>query len=287
MSSAVIIGGGPAGLSAAVYLARAGIGITVLYRDGGALEKTEKIENYFGFPEPISGTELLKRGQMQAKRLGASLVNTEVTGVEYAASGFSVKTTSGEFSADGLIIAAGAPRKVPDIPGIHDLEGRGVSYCAVCDAFFYRGKRVSVLGEGEYAVEEARILLSAASEVMLLTNGKEPPAKLPEGLAVDMRKIESVEGSDKIERIIFKTGEQFSVDGLFIAFGTAGSSDLARKLGVFTEAGQIKTDNNMMTNVPGVFAAGDCTGGLLQISKSVSDGAQAALNLVKFLKEKR
>ncbi len=284
MASAVIIGGGPAGLSAAVYAARANLNVTVLYRDGGALQKTDKLENYFGFPEPVSGMELLERGRLQAERLGAKLVQCEVTGVEYASKGFDVKSNAGTFTADCLILAAGTQRNAPTFPGIPELEGKGVSYCAVCDAFFYRGKPVAVLGDGEYALEEARVLIPVASSVTLLTNGKEPPDGLPEGLGIDTRLVTAVEGSDKLEKIRFETGEALQTDGLFIALGTAGSGDLARKLGVFTEAGNIQTGADMATNVPGVFAAGDCTGGLLQIAKAVADGAQAALSAVKFLR---
>ena len=153
MPSVLIIGGGPAGLSAAIYATRANIQTTVVYKDGGALEKTDKIENYFGFTDALSGPDLLARGRAQATRLGAQLIQAEVTGVEYAEKGFTVKTTAGAFPADAVILATGAPRATPPIPGVRELEGRGVSYCAVCDAFFYRGKAVAVLGEGEYALE--------------------------------------------------------------------------------------------------------------------------------------
>ena len=152
MPTLVIIGGGPAGLSAAIYAVRAGLDVHVLYKDDGALGKTDKIENYFGFPDVISGAELLSRGRAQAERLGAQLRRTEVTGIEYADTGFAVKTTDGERHADAVLLATGSPRAVPDITGIREFEGRGVSYCAVCDAFFYRGRAAAVLGQGEYAL---------------------------------------------------------------------------------------------------------------------------------------
>ena len=117
----------------------------MLYKDGGALEKTDKIENYFGFTDVISGPDLLARGRAQAARLGAQLVQTEVTGIEYAEKGFSVKTTAGAYAADAIILATGAPRATPPIAGVREFEGRGVSYCAICDAFFYRGKAVACL----------------------------------------------------------------------------------------------------------------------------------------------
>lgn len=285
MPSILIVGGGPAGLSAAIYAARANVQTTVLYKDGGALEKTDKIENYFGFIDVISGPDLLTRGRAQAARLGAQLVQTEVTGIEYAEKGFSVKTTAGAYAADAIILATGAPRATPPIAGVREFEGRGVSYCAICDAFFYRGKAVAVLGEGEYALEEARTLLPVAASVTLLTNGASAPANLPDGLLVDTRKVAAVEGDDKVARVLFADGEPIAVDGVFIAYGTAGSGDFARKLGAQVEGNKIQVSADLSTAVPGLFAAGDCTGGLLQVAKAVSDGAQAAMNAIKLVRQ--
>lgn len=284
MASVIIIGGGPAGLSAAIYAARAGMETTVFYQNGGALEKTDKIENYFGFAAPISGADLLARGRAQAERLGVRLVHAEVTGVEYAENGFAVKTTSETFPVRAVLLATGAPRAVPKIPGIQALEGRGVSYCAVCDAFFYRGRPVAVLGQGDYALEEARTLLPVAGSVTLLTNGAPIPAALPDGLAADTRSVAAVGGADKVAQIEFQSGEPLPVDGLFIAYGTAGSADFARKLGAQIDGNRIVTDEKGKTAVPGLFAAGDCTGGLLQIAKAVHDGAEAAMSAVQYLR---
>ena len=252
MPNIVIIGGGPAGLSAAIYAVRAGMQAIVLYKDGGALAKTDKIENYFGFIEPVSGAELLERGQKQAERLGAVLRQTEVTGIEYAAQGFTVKT------ADGF---------------------------AICDAFFYRGKDVAVLGQGEYALEEARVLLPVAQTVTLLTYGSEAPADLPDGLCVETRKVSAIEGDELVSRVAFAEGESLRVSGVFIAYGTAGSGDFARKLGAQLDGTRIKANADGSTAVPGLFAAGDCTGGLLQVAKAVADGAEAAMSAVKFVRK--
>ena len=285
MPSILIVGGGPAGLSAAIYAARAGIQTTVLYKDGGALDKTDKIENYFGFADVISGPELLARGRAQAARLGAQLTQAEVTGVEYAEKGFSVKTTAGSYAADAVILATGAPRATPRIAGVRELEGRGVSYCAICDAFFYRGKAVAVLGEGEYALEEARTLLPVVGSVTLLTDGAPAPDGLPEGLRVDERPVTAIEGEDKVARVAFQSGNPLAVEGVFIAYGTAGSSDFARKLGAQLDGNKIQAGEGGATAVPGLFAAGDCTGGLLQVAKAVSDGAQAAMSAIKFVRQ--
>lgn len=285
MPNIVIIGGGPAGLSAAIYAVRAGMQTTVLYQDGGALAKTDKIENYFGFTEPISGTELLERGQKQAERLGAALHRTEVTGIEYAERGFTVKTTDGAFDADAVILATGSPRAVPKIEGVTAFEGRGVSYCAICDAFFYRGKDAAVLGQGEYALEEARVLLPVAKSVTLLTDGREAPTALPDGLRVDTRKVRAIEGDELVSRVTFAEGDALAVNGVFIAYGTAGSGDFARKLGAQLDGTHIKANADGATAVPGLFAAGDCTGGLLQVAKAVADGAEAAMSAVKFVRK--
>ena len=285
MPHIIIIGGGPAGLSAAIYAVRAGMQTTVLYKDGGALGKTDKIENYFGFPEALSGAELLERGQKQAERLGAALIRAEVTGIEYAEHGFAVKTTGDDFSADAVILATGSPRAVPNIPGVREFEGRGVSYCAICDAFFYRGKAVGVLGQGEYALEEARVLLPVAGSVTLLTNGAPVPAALPEGLRVDARLLTAVEGGELVEQAVFAEGAPLPLDGVFIAYGTAGSGDFARKLGAQVDGARIRANADGSTAVPGLFAAGDCTGGLLQVAKAVADGAEAAMSAVKFVRK--
>ena len=274
MPNIVIIGGGPAGLSAAIYAVRAGMQATVLYKDGGALAKTDKIENYFGFIEPVSGAELLERGQKQAERLGAVLRQTEVTGIEYAAQGFTVKTADGVFDADAVILATGSPRAVPKIEGVAAFEGRGVSYCAICDAFFYRGKDVAVLGQGEYALEEARVLLPVARSVTLLTDGSEAPADLPDGLRVETRKVSAIEGDELVSRVAFAEGESLRVSGVF-----------TRKLGAQLDGTRIKANADGSTAVPGLFAAGDCTGGLLQVAKAVADGAEAAMSAVKFVRK--
>lgn len=281
----LIIGGGAAGLSAAIYASRANIPTTVLYRDGGALAQTEKIENYFGFPQPVSGTELLQRGQEQASRLGAKLIQTEVTGIAYAADGFSVHSTTGAFPANAIILSTGTSRRTPRLSGITEWEGRGVSYCAVCDAFFYRGQPVAVLGAGAYALEEAQTLLQTASSVTLLTNGEPIPDAIPSGLQVETRLLTAIEGADRVEKVLFQTGEPLAVNGVFIALGTADSGSIARTLGIFTKDNHILIDADGATNVPGIFAAGDCTGGLLQIVKAVQEGAQAALHAVQFLRK--
>ena len=286
----IIIGGGPAGVSASLYTVRAGIDTSLIIYEESALDKAENIENYYGFPGGISGAELKKRGLEQARALGVRILEEEVVGlamdfVESKTEGdedagkasemkLIVKTSQADHPADAVIIAMGSQRKAPDVEGIKEYEGKGVSYCAVCDGFFYRGKTVAVLGSGEYADSEARELEPLAAEVIRLE---------------DISAIKRFSGNidqdaDRLRRVEFKDGTSKEIDGLFIAYGTAGPGDLAKKIGIMTEGSRIIVDEKMATNVPGIFAAGDCTGGMLQVSKAVADGAKAAASAIAHLR---
>lgn len=283
MSDVIIIGGGPAGLSAALYTARAGLDTHVIYRDKGSLERAEKVENYMGFPGGISGHELLAAGREQARLLGATLTEAEVTGLSWEGL-FIVSTTGGDFSSKAVILATGAPRTRPDIENIDTFDGSGVSWCATCDGFFCRGKDVAVLGGSQYAISEAEELLPLASSVTLLTNGAPVPENLPEGLRVDTRKVSSLKGSSSLEGIVFKEGSDMDVSRLFIALGVASSADLARKTGAIMENGSAAVDAVMATSVPGLFSAGDCNGAPYQVSIAVSQGAFAGMETAKFVR---
>lgn len=279
----IIIGNGPAGISAALYTCRANLKTLIIGRDGGSLEKAEKIENYYGFAEPISGTELLDIGISQAKRLGAEIINDEVVGVGYDGQ-YIIKTNHGEYKAPSMILTTGAKRTIPRIKGLKELEGRGVSYCAECDAFFYRGKDVAVLGHGNYALHEAQVLLPVAKSVTLLTDGKEPKTSVPESIKVNTAKINKINGNNIIDSIEFENAAEQKINGLFVAIGVAGSADLARKLGVTLNGRNIAVNERMATNLPGLYAAGDCTGGMLQIAKAVHEGAIAGREVIKYIK---
>lgn len=283
MSNAIIIGNGPAGISAALYTTRAGIDTVIIGKDHGALGKAAEIENYYGFSQPISGKALIDNGILGAKRLGARIISDEVLGLSYLDS-FVVATKEKDYHADSVIIATGTARSTPKISGMKEFEGRGVSYCAVCDAFFHKGKDVAVLGDGEYALHEALELLPTSKSVTLLTNGKQPSALIPENIKVNTNSVDSLKGKNTLDSIIFQDGTSLSVSGLFVAIGVAGSTALAKKLGAATENDRILVDENMATNIPGLFAAGDCTGGLLQISKAVYEGAKAGMEAIKYLR---
>lgn len=285
MHDVIVIGQGPAGISAAIYVVRSGLSVLVLARDKGSLEKAGKIENYYGFPDPISGLDLLKRGIDQARRLGVEIHEEEVTSVHFE-DHFTVETAQSSFLTNSVILATGMPRKRPGIPGLSDFEGRGVSYCATCDGFFYKNKTVAVVGNGAYALKEASELKPFAKTIYLITNGRpyEAPFKDPD-LVIRTEKIEKLAGDDeKLRELILSTGERLSVDGVFIAEGTASALDLALKLGLNHDGRTILVNQKQETNLPGLFAAGDCTGGLMQIAVAVGSGAQAGISSASFVR---
>ena len=284
MANVIIIGNGPAGVSTALYTTRAGINTMIIGKDHGALGKASEIENYYGFSQPISGKDLISEGMEGARRLGAEIISDEVLGISYGDK-LTVITEGGEYEADSVVLATGTSRMAPKIKGLKEYEGHGISYCAVCDAFFYRGKDVAVLGNGNYALHEALELLPTSSSVTILTNGKEPDFQVPENIKVNTNSIDLIGGNDVVEEVHFQSGEMIQVSGLFVAIGVAGSTDLAKKIGAETQNNKIIVDENMSTNIPGLYAAGDCTGGLLQISKAVYEGAKAGTEIIKYLRK--
>lgn len=286
MAKVVIIGSGPAGVSAALYTARAGIDTTVLTRGSGALARAEGIENYYGVPGPVSGAELERRGIEGAKAVGVQFVEAEAVGLTFTDK-LTVETLSGDYPADAVILATGVSRAAPPIPGLKALEGHGVGYCATCDAFFYRGKDVAVLGSGEYALHEASALLPLAKSVTLLTGGAPLTAEFPPEIALCTEKVEAILGEEagKVTGVRLAGGRELPLDGVFVALGVAGSTALARKMGAEVDGNRIVVDEHMMTTVPGLFAAGDCTGGLLQVAKAVYEGAMAGNEAAKALRK--
>ncbi len=282
MSNIVIIGAGPAGVSSALYTSRANIDTLVISNESSALLKAEKIENYYGFSDAVSGKALHDNAIKGAKKAGARFANEEVVGIGFEEK-LCVYTSLNKYPADSIILATGASRKTPQIKGISEFEGRGVSYCAVCDAFFYRNKNVAVIGNSEYALHEAKELLPIVKSVVILTDGKKLEAKTD--IKAIETKISEITGDEKVNGVLFEDSSKIEIDGVFIAIGVAGSTELAKKIGILTQNGKIIVNENMQTNVPGIFSAGDCNGGLLQISKAVYEGAVAATQAIKYVRE--
>ncbi len=280
MADVMIVGSGPAGISAALYTARGGLVTTVVSKGSGALAKTDKIQNYYGFPGVVSGKELEQNGIEGAKKVGVRFLEAEAVGIGFEGK-LTVETTEGKYPADFVVLATGTQRKAPKIPGLKELEGKGVSYCAVCDAFFYQKRPVGVFGSGEYALHEAEVLKRVTPSVTVFTDGTPCTAVFPEGIQVESRRVKELLGSTHVEAVLLEDGAQVPVDGIFLAYGIAGGSDLAKKIGAQTEKGHIVVDERMRTNIPGLYAAGDCNGGMLQIAKAVYEGAVAGTDIVR------
>ena len=234
--------------------------------------------------QPVSGAELERRSMENARRLGVQFVTAEAVGLTYTDK-LTVETVGKDYPADAVILATGASRAVPRIPGLAGLEGHGVSYCAACDAFFYRGKDVAVLGSGEYALHEVQALLPVVRSVTLLTNGAPLTADFPPEVTVCPQAVEAVLGETVVTGVQLSGGVQLPVSGVFVALGVAGSTALARKIGAEVDGNRIVVDEKMQTTVPGLYAAGDCTGGLLQVAKAVYEGAQAGIEAAKALRK--
>ncbi len=283
----IIIGGGPAGVSAALYAGRGGTDVLLLHGGASALHKAELIQNYYG-TGAVSGAALYDNGIAQAEAVGVTVVKTQATFASYDGAEFCVATTDGEYRAKRLVIATGAARRSADIPGLKEYEGSGVSYCAVCDAFFYRKKKVAVLGAGEYARHELETLARVAEEVVLLTDGEKPSFAAPRAVESKLRRIVGSEESGRVCAVEFEDGSTESIDGLFVALGVLGSGGIAKSMGVVVGAdGAIAVDARGMTNIDGLYAAGDCVSGYKQVAKAVNDGLTVGLSLIADLKGKR
>ena len=281
----VILGAGPAGISAGLYAHRGGLKTLILNNpaSSSALGQAHMISNYYGFPDGITGKDLFDNGIMQAKNLGIEVKDEEVVDLSiFSDQVYLVKTSENEYSAKVIIIALGDKKQKPNIEGIDEYTGRGVSYCAVCDGFFYKGKNVAVIGDGKYALNEIEHLKNVVGSVKLFTNGED--AKVECDVEIDTRKINSITGENKVEIVNFEDGTSEKIDGIFIAIGTAGGNDLATKMGVLTDNNTIVVNEKMETNVPGIYACGNITGGLLQVNKAAYEGAQAGLNAISYIK---
>lgn len=285
MYDVIIIGGGPAGLTTAIYCARAKLKVLLIDKGESNLKKAHLIENYFGI-ESIKGEKLLEIGINQAKRFGAEIRNEEALSISPGLNGYTVETAKRKYEGKYIVLAVGTRKEKPDIKNIELFEGKGISYCATCDAFFFKNKKVGVIGHKDYAIKEALELKVYTGEVYILTNGNmlnvssEMEKHLNEFETID-KKIVSCYGSDKLEGIEFEDGEKLSLEGLFIALDPSSPLALAKKLGLKVEEGIIVTDKNQFTGIPGIYACGDCANKEKQVGVAVGEGIKAALSIIK------
>lgn len=293
----IIVGAGPAGIQASIYIKRAGMNPIVFYKGESELEKAEKIDNYYGFENGISGKELFEKGIMQATNSGIEIKKEEILNIEMEDNlEFKVKSENDTYQAKAVILATGLKRIVPKIENIEKYINKGVSFCALCDGYFYRGKNVVVIGDGKNAIEEADVLKKVAKSVRILTsseiksiNGTEQKVKSIT-LKDDINEYKSNNGESNQEEVNknkasdSNDSNEIQVDGVFIAEGIAGGFEFAKRMGIITKNETIVVNDKMQTNVPGVFACGNITGGLLQVSKAVYEGAEAGINVINYIK---
>lgn len=301
----IIIGSGPAGLTAAIYAARATLNPLVIVGNqlGGQISITAEVENYPGFPEPdLTGPELVDRMVKQAERFGARLEYDEVLEVDFSkGSPFYVKTNSKEFEAESVIVTAGASPRRLGIPGEDDYIGRGVSFCATCDGFFFRGKDVVVVGGGDSALEEGLFLTKFANKVSIIHRRDElraGPALQKRAFANDKIEfvwdtvVDEVVGNGMVSavqttNVKSEEKKQIETNGVFIYVGHYPNSKFLEGQLVMDEHGYVIADEKMRTSVPGVFAAGEIQDSIYrQIATSVGQGCAAAMQCEKWLSER-
>jgi len=298
----IIIGGGPAGLTAGLYTSRAGLKALLIERGifGGQIVNARQVDNYPGFPEGISGFELASLMHEQAMKYGLETINATVTAIKPGGN-YSIITNDGNFEAEAVIIAAGSEYRKLEVPGEEELLGRGVSYCATCDGFLFRDLDVAVVGGGDTAITDALELSEHASKVYIIHRRDQLRAgQVLQQQALARPKlepiwdsvVEEVIGDNKVSALSLrnvKTGEitKLEVAGVFVAIGFEPNSQSFADIVELDKNGLIKTDELMATSAPGIFAVGDIRkNSPRQVAGAVGDGATAAISAFKYLRER-
>lgn len=288
MSKCIVIGAGPGGMSAAIYLKRAGIDVILIEKmvPGGEMLKTNKIENYLGF-DSIDGGELALRMSSQVKDLGIEIIRDDITGISYDNT-FIVTGLKNKYQADYVIIATGrVPRKL-GLDMEEALLNRGISYCATCDGAFYKGKEVAIVGGGDSALTEALYLSDICLKVYVLVRKDLKASDILQNRVKNKDNIVILKNvsvsqfisSDSLTGVLLNDGRKLDVNGLFIAIGGTPDISFLKNLNVDTINGYIKTDDKMRTNIKGLYAVGDVRyKDFYQIITAASDGAIAALSI--------
>ena len=285
MLDCIIIGKGPAGLSAGIYTSMANLKTLIIGKDS-PLQKSEKIQNYFGFEEIIDGQQLLHRGIKQAIATGCEVLNDMVISIDILDNSFNIVTAeNGSFDTKSILLATGNNRNTVNINNLDKFEGKGISYCTTCDGFFFKNKKVGVIGSTDYTIYEANELLSFTTNITILTNGNELKSSSKNNNTIKNDKIVSFEGENRLEYIVYDNGEKEQFDGIFIAQDYPTASDFIKKLGLDSKNGSVTINDQFMTNIKGIFAAGDIVNDFKQISTAVGSGANSAKYIIKYCKE--
>lgn len=296
----IIVGGGPAGLAAAIYASRMNMKTLVLEGNmpGGRVNEAPLIENFPGFPDGISGFELADRMLRQAKSFGAEIkFPEEVLDMELKGTVKSVTTRNNKYYAYSVIITTGTQRKKLRVPGEIEFLGRGVSYCAICDAPLFESKRVAIVGLNNEALEDALYLSNFAEKIIIVAHdeGKKveddilQKCRRKQNIEFKDAKVKSINGDIYVKSItlVSQAGEEeIPVDGIFIILGNVPTTNVVRKAGIVVdERGCIRVNRTQSTNIKGVFAAGDCTCGGMQVATAIGEGAMAALQAYRYTRK--
>lgn len=287
MYDVIIIGKGPAGLSAALYLGREGYKVLVLGKESH-LEKCDKLDNYLGI-NTISGSQFINIAKMQVSNVGVEVKKEKVLKLSQINEGFKVITDTGEYTSRTIILALGTKKSDIKIKNVDKFIGKGVSYCVSCEGFFYKDKNVGVIGSSEYAIEEALNLKNYTDNVTIYTNGKEMDEISEKYISnikqfdVDNRKIDSLIGDNELTYIVFNENEKIKIDGIFIANNVPNIDDLSTSIGIMTDNNKIVIDENNMTNIEGIFVCGDMINNFKQVSTAVGSGAVSGYCCIKYL----
>ena len=296
----IILGSGPAGLTAAVYTARADLNPLVVAgrQAGGQLMLTSEVENFPGFPEGIMGPELMDRMRQQAERFGAEFIDEDAIEVDFRGRPLAVVTEGDRFESRAVIIATGASARWIGLPSESRLMGRGVSSCATCDGFFFRNKAIAVVGGGDTAMEEAIFLTKFASSVTVVHRRHELRAsKIMQDRALNHPKISfiwdshvvDILGSDRVKGVMIENlksrdTHELTIEGLFVAIGYTPNTEILRGQIDLDERGYVRLVDRTKTNVPGVFVAGDVEDyHYRQAITAAGDGCRAAMDVEVFL----
>ena len=275
-----VIGSGPAGVSTALYLKRANKDVVVFTNHKSSLLKAKEIENYYGTGK-INGNKLYQDGLSSLNDLNIELIEEEVFNIDFG-NKLILETNKNKYEFDVIVLATGASKNKPKLKNIEKFEGTGISYCATCDGFFFRNKKIAVLGNSDFALHELNYLKNISSDLFLLTNGD----SLESEFITYNNKIKELVGETSLEKIIFEDNTELLIDALFIANDSPDSNVLAKKCGILTDKSGIVVNDKFETNVPGIYACGDAVKGQKQIAKAVYDGMLTATNIIEYINKK-
>lgn len=280
MIDAIVIGVGPAGISTAINLRKLNRSVLVIGKDKGQLTNLDVIDNLYA-QGPISGEALITKGINQAKTLGIEVLKDTVLSITDHDNHFMVTTSQTTYQSKTIILSTGKPRVQIDLEGYEAFKSKGIHLCATCDGLLYKNKVVGIIGSGPYLEQELQTLENYTKDITIFTNGK---SYTHHTYPVIEDKLSAFIGEKRLTHLK-TTSKTYALNGIFLAINYPMATELSLKLGVIMDDENIEVDHNMQTNIEGLFAAGDCIGGQLQVPKAIHDGFMAAHGVNRYLRE--